>query len=551
MCIRDSYNKRAVEKRFEVGQRVIVLLPDTTNKLLSRWQGPGIVVDVRSPHSYLIELEGGQRRWLHANKLRSYYARVNEALINNCAIVYDTDEEFGELPVIGTVSSDDPLPSARIDHTKLSHLTLEQQQHFLSLLDEFSDVFSEKPGLCKVGAHSIHVTPDFKPKRLRAYKVPELLKPEVARQLQELLDLGFIQPSNSPMGSPIVLVLKGRHGQNGVRLCCDFRYLNKYTISDAYPTPDISDVIHRVGKASMISCWDTRSGYWQLKVQPEHRWLTAFITDFGVFEWVKMPFGLKCASNSFIRAMQQVLQPIHDFSDSYVDDLATFSSDWQKHLVHVRSFLTVMRNSGMTLKLEKCEFAKPNVTFIGHVIGSGLHGPDPEKVACVESIKPPLTKKEVRQLLGFFSYFRTYISNFAEIAHPLTDLTRKQVPNQIPWTDSHQQALDALKKRLCEATKLHVINHGQPCGILVDASSVAIGGCLIQWSVEGHEKPITFVSSKLTATQMAWSTIEREAYAVVYALRKFRNFIFGVQVTIFSDHNPSVIYENVHPRVQS
>jgi len=162
------------------------------------------------------------------------------------------------------------------------------------------DVSDEKPGLCTVGGHEINVTPDFKPKRLKAYKVPELLKPEVARQLQELLDLGFIRRSDSEMVSLIVCVLKGRNRQNGVRLCCNYRYLNKYTKGDAYPTTDITDIIHRVGNATHISCWDTRSGYWQLMVKPEHRWLSAFVTDFGVFEWVRMPFGLKCASNSWV-----------------------------------------------------------------------------------------------------------------------------------------------------------------------------------------------------------------------------------------------------------
>ena len=159
----------------------------------------------------------------------------------------DTDEDFGTLPVVETVQNancvHNPIPSVRVDPAKLRHLGPEEKQQFLYLLDQFADVFDEKPGLCTVVEHVINVTPDFKPKRIKAYKVPELLKPEVARQLQKLLDLGFICRSNSEMASPIVCVLKGRDGQNGVRLCCDFRYLNKYTKGDAYPTPDLS-LIH-------------------------------------------------------------------------------------------------------------------------------------------------------------------------------------------------------------------------------------------------------------------------------------------------------------------
>ena len=261
-----------------------------------------------------------------------------------------------------------------------------------------------------------------------------------------------------------------------------------------------------------------------------------------------MPFGLKCASNSFIRAVNAILQPIKDFTDSYVDDLATFSGGWELHLQHVHQFLSVIRRSGLTLKLEKCQFAQPQVTFVGHIIGSGKHGPDPDKVACVENMKAPTTTKEVRQVLGFFSYFRSYIKDFAETAKPLTELTKKGVPHQIRWTQEHQQAFDKLKSDLANATKLHVIQFGEPCGILVDASNISVGCCLIQWAQDGLEKPIAFASAKLTPTQTCWSTIEREAYAVMFALRKFRNFVFGTEVTIFSDHNPLMYLRECAPK---
>ena len=542
-----QYNKTATPKSMQIGQQVIVLLPDSTNKFVSRWQGPGTVVNFKSPHTYLVELDRGQRRWLHVNKLRPYNARVNAALVNNCAIVNEADEDFGSLPVV-EIKHESDLPSCRVSPEKLAHLSNAEKQQLLSTLDDFADVFVEKPGLCTIGEHEIHVTPDFKPKRLRAYRVPELLKPEVARQIQELLDLGFIQPSNSPMASPIVCVLKGRNGENGVRLCCDYRYLNKYTIGDAYPTPDISDVIHRVGKASHISSWDARSGYWQLSIKPEHRWLTAFVTDFGVFEWTRMAFGLKCASNTFIRVVQQILQPIREFNDSYVDDMATHSMNWEAHMGHMQSFLSRIREVGMTLKLEKCEFARPSVNFVGCIIGSGHYSPDPSKVACVESMQAPRTKKEVRQILGFYSYFRVFIEGFADIAKPLTDLTKKRVLHQIEWSEVHQKALDELKKRLCEATRLHIIKYGQPVGISVDASAISVGCCLFQWSEDGNEKPIAFASAKLTSTQMAWSAIEREAYAVIFALKKFRNFIFATKITVYSDHNPLMYLRECAPK---
>jgi len=209
-----------------------------------------------------------------------------------------------------------------------------------------------------------------------------------------------------------------------------------------------------------------------------------------------------------------------------VDDIATFTSgrtqdrqnSWPLHLEQVRAFLLTMRKAGLTLKLEKCIFALSSVTFVGHAIGSGLHGPDPHKVACVQDMKPPNSKKGVRQILGFFSYFRTYIDRFAEIAKPLTDLTRKQISSKISWTSEHQHAFDLLKQSLCNATKLHTFEFGKPWGLLVDASNIAVGCCLIQWTEGKREKtkPIAFASCKLTATLSAVSTIERERHLRLY-----------------------------------
>ena len=229
----------------------------------------------------------------------------------------------------------------------------------MELLDEYADVFVEKPGLCYEGVHEIHVTSAFKPQRLKDYKVSELLKPGVARQLQDLLDMRFICKSTSVMASPIVCVLKGRNGENGIRLCCDYRYLNRYTRGDAYPNPDITDVIHKVGKAHWISRWDTHNGYWQILVKPEHRWLPPLSHIMAFLDGYM--YHLKCAFNSFIRALQQMPFPLREFCDSCVDDIAAFSSgqtndrqdSWPLHLEQARTFLSARRKAGLTVKLEK------------------------------------------------------------------------------------------------------------------------------------------------------------------------------------------------------
>ena len=229
----------------------MILTPDSTaSKVFSRWVGPATVIEVKSAHSYLVEINGA-RKHVHADKLRKYHVCVNEVVcqpsswsvvnvnveVKQCAIVYDRDSEFGEISVVEPKSQEQPmlLPSEKIDKDKLAHLTQEQQNEILAILDKYPECFSDFPGFCDVVQHEIYVTDDFKPKRLRAYRVPESLKPEVEKQIQEMLQMGIIKRSKSEMASPIVCVLKGKDGKDGVRLAIDYRYLNNYCLGDAFP----------------------------------------------------------------------------------------------------------------------------------------------------------------------------------------------------------------------------------------------------------------------------------------------------------------------------
>ena len=318
------YNLRAREKSFAIGEQVLILIPDsTTSKVFSRWLGPATVIEKKSPHSYIVEYNGVSRH-LHADKLRKYHvsvqisvkppegqAEINEAKVGHCAIIYDKDKDFGEVEVIETSSTvSELLPSQKIDPDKLKHLSIQQRQELLSVLDKYPECFLNKPGLCTLVTHEINVTDDFKPKRLRAYRVPESLKPDVEKQIQEMLAMRIIKPSKSETASPIVCVLKGKDGKDEVRIAIDYRYLNKFSLGDAYPTPDIGDIIQRVGKACLVSTCDLKGAYWQIPIKEDHQWLTAFVWDGGLYEFTRAPFGQKGSGNSFMRAIQMVLQPL-------------------------------------------------------------------------------------------------------------------------------------------------------------------------------------------------------------------------------------------------
>jgi len=228
---------------------------------------------------------------VHANKLRRIVVHVSGG-----AVVSDADNDFGRVVTPANVDVS-VCPSARIEETKLEHLDPQQRQQLLQLLDEFADQFRDKPGLCEATVHRIRTTSEFVPRQMRPYRVPDKFKPEVDRQIAELLEMGLIRPPDIPVASPIVCVAKH---DGGVRLAVDYRFLNKYTIGDAYPMSTIDEIVRIVGRGCFISTFDAKSGYWQISVAPEDRWLIAFVTHDGLNEWVRMSFGLKNAGATFV-----------------------------------------------------------------------------------------------------------------------------------------------------------------------------------------------------------------------------------------------------------
>jgi hypothetical protein len=357
--------------------------------------------------------------------------------------------------------------------------------------------------------------------------------------VEEMLKLGIIRPSNSPMASPIICVQKGKDGKGGTRIAVDLRFVNKYTVPDEYPTQEIGSLLQRMGNARYISTFNAKSGYWQTPVNPQHTWLLSFICDMGLFEFTRTPFGAKNSGATFSRAIRKILRPIRAYTDNYVDDMCVYSNRWKEHLIHLENYLKTIRDAGVTLSLAKSSFAKPEVKFCGQIVGSGTRRPDPDKIKAVQDMRNPRTKTEVRQILGFFSYFREYLSNFSEIAKPLTDLTAKRIPANIQWEKCHQKALDQLKDKLCQSTMspLFIINFKEPFELHVDASDYAIASLLTQ-KHDGVDCPIAFSSAKLTKTQRNWSVVEKEAHSALQALHKFRGWIFDAPVILHSDHNP-------------
>jgi len=286
--------------------------------------------------------------------------------------------------------------------------------------------------------------------------MPEAMKPVVERQIKELLDAGLIVRSDSPMASPLVCVAKK---QGGVRLACDYRYVNSFTVADVFPLCTVDEMISKVGRGRYISLFDAKSGYWQFLVRPEDRWLTAFVTHDGLCEWVRVPFCLRNAGATFVRAVTSILQPLQQFSGSYVDDMAVGSFEWSDHVTHLRQFLATIRAAGLTLSLAICEFARSEVRLLGHLVASGVKRADPQRLSAIATIPRPTIKRELRRLLGALGYYREYIPQFALIAKPLTDLTNKRSPSIKEWREEHEKAFLALQKEAMLFSEVGLTRH--------------------------------------------------------------------------------------------
>ncbi|GBO45566.1 Retrovirus-related Pol polyprotein from transposon 297 [Araneus ventricosus] len=525
------YKLRAREKTFQVGEKVLILESVSPHKLLKKWTGPVSIIALTRPHSVLVRMEDGTSKEVHVNKIRPYIARVQQV-----GLVFEQDEDFGDLHYAPA----DPIRKSLIDiweHIRKMEgvLGFQQRAELSDVLRKYSDVFSSKPGRAMVEGHSVRVTPDCCPKRLKPYRVPIALQDEVDRQIKELLELDLIEPSDSDWAHPVVCVAK----KNGsVRLCIDFRLLNSFTIPDAYPMKIARDLLYEVGKANFISVLDLTKGYWQIPMKEEARHFTAFVTHSGHFQWKVLPFGMKIAGSTFQRSMDKALAPHREYCRSYIDDVAIYSQSWRDHLLHIHSVFRSLREVGLTVNLEKCAFGQKRVKFLGHIVGSGQHSPDPEKVEVLKNLSRPSTKKELRSFLGLASYYRDYIPNFSEIVLPLTDLTKRKVSNILPWSIEAEEAFVKIKDELVRMPTLHTPDISRPFWLYTDASATAIGACLAQHDDVVKELPTAFFSKKLTPTQMKWSTIEREAFCVLEALKKFDTWIFGGKIQVVSDHNP-------------
>ena len=399
------------------------------------------------------------------------------------------------------------------------------------VLDEFKDVMPpelpKKLPPRREEDHKIELEPGAKPPAMGPYRMapPEL--EELRRQLKELLDAGFIQPSKAPYGAP---VLFQRKHDGSLRMCIDYRALNKVTVKNKYPIPLIADLFDQLGRARYFTKLDLRSGYYQVRIAEGDEPKTTCVTRYGSYEFLVMPFGLTNAPATFCTLMNKIFHPFLDkFVVVYLDDIVIYSNTLEEHVDHLRQVFRLLRQNELYVKKEKCSFALGEVGFLGHRIKDGRLMMDESKIKAIQEWDPPTKVPQLRSFLGLVNYYRRFIKGYSARAAPLTDLLKKS--KAWMWDEKCQQAFEDLKKAMTEEPVLALPDHTKVFEVHTDASNFAIGGVLMQ-----ERRPIAFESRKLNDTERRYTVQEKEMTAIIHCLRTWRHYLLGSHFIVKTDN---------------
>ncbi|CAM4571699.1 unnamed protein product [Lepidochelys kempii] len=382
--------------------------------------------------------------------------------------------------------------------------------------------------------HSID-TGNAHPIKVQPYWVPPQTKTAIEREIQDMLQMGVIRPSGSAWASPVVLVPKP---DGEIRFCMDYCKLNAVTHPDNYPMPCTDELLEKLGQAQFISTLDLTKGYCQVPLDESAKERSAFITHVGLYEFNVLPFGLRNVSATFQRLVDGLLAGLGEYAVAYLDNVAIFSDSWAEHLEHLQKVFERIREAGLTVKAKKCQIGLNRVTYLGHQVGQGTINPLQAKVDAIQKWPVPKSKKQVQSFLGLAGYFRRFVSQYSQIAAPLTDLTKKKQPNAVRWTEACQKAFNQLKATLMSDPVLRAPDFDKPFLVTTDVSEHGVRAVLMQEGSDQEFHPVVFLNKKLklSETESNWSVSEKECYAIVYALEKLHSYVWGRHFHLQTDH---------------
>lgn len=451
-----------------------------------------------------------------------------------------------------TLANVSTIGGVYIDEIKSGPLNKNDHDSLITLLTNYRDCFANKTkdlGCTDLLQMKIKLTSE-QPIYRQPYRLSHSEQEIVRSKVSELLDAGIIRESESCFASPVILVKK-KNGDS--RLCVDYRALNAITVKDRYPLPNIDDQVSKLAGKSFFTSLDLAQSYHQVKIDPQDTHKTAFITPQGHFEYTRVPFGLANAPSVFMRLMNKIVDSIHNSNSiskggstktynnfpneyevlAFLDDLLLPSSDVQSGLNILEKVLHKFRSENLKLNMNKCSFLQNKITYLGHEISSNGIQPGESKLAAVSHFPTPSNVHEIRQFIGLCSYFRKFIKNFAIIARPLTDLTKKNAVWN--WGSEQSNSFEQLKQCLCTKPILALYDPALPTEIRTDACKSGIAGILLQKQTDNSLRPVMYFSRVTSKEESMYHSYELETLAVVESLRRFRVYIVGKQVKVVTD----------------
>lgn len=509
---KEDHDRKAVLRELNEGDCAWVRSPGIDGKLDAAWLGPYPVLGKTSAVNYKLDLGRGRHKVWHINNLKRFVQRECEVL--RVTVVAD-EVKSEEVKTWVLTDRCDGYCQEDID----------------GLVAQSCQVFSQLPGRTDACILNID-TGQARPVSLSPYRVPEKFREGLRAEIDNLAELGIIEPSASPWQAPVVPVPKP---DGTVRMCIDYRRLNAVTLEDGFYMPTFDDILERIGYSKVLTKLDLAKGYYQVEVAMEDRDKTTFISPFGKYRFTRMPFGLKNAPAIFQRLVDKVLRDCFEFAATYIDDILVFSKTWEEHIEHLGEVLQALERHGLTVKPSKVEFGRKYVEYLGHVVGDGKVAIPAHRVTAMADFKQPVSRRQMKSFLGGISYYRRFIPDFASYSALLTPATSGKAPSTVDWTVDMLDAFHHLRSVLSNVSSLFVPVSTDVFTVHTDASGVGIGATL-NVVREGKTLPVAYFAKQLQGAQKRYSATELEGLAVLKAIHHFAHYLYGRHFTVVTDH---------------
>ncbi|KAF0716362.1 AP2/ERF domain-containing protein PFD0985w-like [Aphis craccivora] len=490
-------------------------------------------------HANFIQVEGlNERGIIGADILNQHDAQIN---FSNHTILMKINEKSHSIPfskkLPKRLKQEESLQEMTVMESREEEedgsivITPTEQKQFITIMEKYKTVFSNNPG--KINAYECQIrTKPGEPIYQKPYPIPMSKIAKVDQEIQRMLDLGIIETSTSPWSSPMVGVEK----KNGdIRICLDARKINTRIIPDRERPMNMEEIMNKFRGVKYLSSIDLTAGYWQCPLKKECREITAFLHKGRNYQYKVLPFGLINSVAEFQKILDRVLGPdILQFVAIYVDDLHITSTSFEEHMNHLEIIFRKFSEHNVKINIKKSHFLRKKVIFLGHVVSEKGITMDPEKVKTIQNFQPPKNKKQVQSFLGFINFYRKYIRDLSKNTEILSALTKKNAT--WTWCDDQQEAFEEIKHNFLEDIVIQYPDFSRKFFISTDASNTHIGAELFQINEAGKHQTLSFISRTLNRAERNYGTTELELLAIVFACKKFRNYVLGYETHLLTDH---------------